>query len=336
MYTALTDQIAFQDFVEHTPAVDQTVARVQNNGQARRYDEAAGFAIYNDFNPEAQFYLANAGDDSLVRDMQGDVFTFPETSNGPGDVVFDLPDPPAYSGPSDLYHMTILNMASLIKNGVVSCVDVVQAFISRLQEFDPYLGIVATPMYETALDTAASHDALLAEGTYVGPLMCIPFGVKDHHQIYDEPTMYGSIVHANNVQSVKSSVMKALLDAGAIPIAKMQLGTYAWSSANAWGECMSPYLNGPGCGSSCGSGSGAALGALPFAISEETSGSIACPASANLISGHIASYGLMSRAGAGLLCSETDHLGFHSRYLSDFGVSDPYCAWIVQKHVHFI
>lgn len=83
---------------------------------------------------------------------------------------------------------------------------------------------------------------------------------------------------------------------------------------------MSPYLNGPGCGSSCGSGSGAALGALPFAISEETSGSIACPASASLISGHIGSYGSLSRTGAGLLCSETDHIGFHSRYLSDFGV----------------
>ena len=34
---------------------------------------------------------------------------------------------------------------------------------------------------------------------------------------------------------------------------------------------MSPYLTGNGGGSSCGSGSGAALGALPFAISEETS-----------------------------------------------------------------
>lgn len=83
---------------------------------------------------------------------------------------------------------------------------------------------------------------------------------------------------------------------------------------------MSPYLNGAGGGSSCGSGSGAALGALPFAISEETSGSIASPAFANLISGHIGSYGTISRTGAGLLCSETDHLGFHSRYLSDFGV----------------
>jgi Asp-tRNA(Asn)/Glu-tRNA(Gln) amidotransferase A subunit family amidase len=49
---------------------------------------------------------------------------------------------------------------------------------------------------------------------------------------------------------------------------------------------------------------------LPFSVSEETSGSIACPSSASLISGHIGSYGSLSRAGAGLLCSETDHLGF--------------------------
>ena len=83
---------------------------------------------------------------------------------------------------------------------------------------------------------------------------------------------------------------------------------------------MSPYLNGPGSGSSCGSGSGAAYGAFPFAVSEETSGSVAGPAAASLISGHIASYGVASRGGAGLLTHEMDHLGFHSRYLSDFGV----------------
>lgn len=210
--------------------------------------------------------------------FKGDVFKFPESDNEPSEVAFDLPAPPAYTGPTDLYYMPILEMASLIESGTVSCVEVIQAFIDRLTEFDPYLGIVATPLYDTALTTAASHDALLANGTYVSPLMCIPFGVKDHHQIYDDdPTMYGSILFAGNTQSVKSSMMASLLAAGAIPIAKMQLGTFAWSSANGWGECMSPYLNGPGCGSSCGSGSGAALGALPFAVSEETSGSIACP-----------------------------------------------------------
>jgi hypothetical protein len=51
-----------------------------NNGRAQIYD-VAGFPIYNSHSPEASFHLSNAGDDSLVRDMQGDVFQFPTDSN---------------------------------------------------------------------------------------------------------------------------------------------------------------------------------------------------------------------------------------------------------------
>lgn len=68
-----------------------------------------------------------------------------------------------------------------------------------------------------------------------------------------------------------------------------------------WGVCLSPYMNGQGCGSSCGSGSGAAAGAFPFAVSEETWGSIACPSAHSFISGYLPSYGVVSRTGAGLL-----------------------------------
>jgi len=161
----------------------------------------------------------------------------------------------------------------------------------------------------------------LNNGTDLGPLMCIPFGIKDHHQIFDdEPTMYGHVIFSYNVQSTKSTLAAKLMQHGAIPIAKTQLGTFAFGSANGWGMCMSPYLNGPGSGSSCGSGSGAAYGAFPFAVSEETGGSVAAPSSASLISGHITSYGVASRGGAALLTHEQDHLGFHSRYMSDFGV----------------
>lgn len=320
VYDAIVSELGFFDFDSQVLDVDKDISRISSAGRTAIYD-SAGYPIILEYSPEAAFYLENADADSRVKDMVGDGFSYPTSPNEPSDVAFDLPTSVAYSDPSDLIYMPILEMASLIKDQIVSCETVVTTFIDRLAEFDPYLGIVATPLYEKAIETAKSHDALLASGTYVGPLMCIPFGLKDHHQVYDDDvTMYGSLLYAENVQSIKSEVMKALLDAGAIPIAKMMLGTFAWSSANGWGECMSPYLNGPGCGSSCGSGSGAALGALPFAISEETSGSIACPASASLISGHIGSYGSLSRTGAGLLCSETDHIGFHSRYLSDFGV----------------
>jgi Asp-tRNA(Asn)/Glu-tRNA(Gln) amidotransferase A subunit family amidase len=83
---------------------------------------------------------------------------------------------------------------------------------------------------------------------------------------------------------------------------------------------MSPYLTGNGGGSSCGSGSGAALGALPFAISEETWGSIVSPCRENHISGHLSSYGTFSRGGASILSPTMDHFGFHSRWLKDYGV----------------
>lgn len=161
------------------------MAKLSNGGRAQRYD-AAGFPIYNKYSPEATFHLSNAGDDSLVRDMQGDVFKFPTTSNTPQDVTFTYPDPPAYSEPSDLIFMPIMEIAALLRSGDVDCLTIVNTFIDRLDEFDPYLAIVASTLYDKARETAESHQALLDSGTDVGPLMCIPFGVKDHHQIGDD------------------------------------------------------------------------------------------------------------------------------------------------------
>ena len=39
----------------------------------------------------------------------------------------------------------------------------------------------------------------------------------------------------------------------------------------------------------------------PVPISEETGGSISCPSAFNLVAGYLPSYGVTSRAGAGLL-----------------------------------
>jgi hypothetical protein len=132
---------------------------LDNDGRGLRYNQA-GFPIYYTHNPEPAFHLANAGDDSLVRDMQGEVFQFPTESNEPQDVNFTLPPPPAYTGPSDLIYMPIKQIAALLRSGDVDCVTIVQTFIDRLTEFDPYLAIVTNPLYDRALATAASHQAL--------------------------------------------------------------------------------------------------------------------------------------------------------------------------------
>jgi hypothetical protein len=258
----LINEYGLSDWAAASLPVDQSLSSLSNAGRANIY-EAAGWPIYYEYSPEPSFYLQYAASDTVVRDMQGDVFKFPETGNKPEDIAFTLPPPPAYEDPSDLIFMPILQIASLLRSGAVDCVTVVQTFINRLDEFDPYLAIVSLPLYDRALEMAAAHDELLAQGTDLGPLMCIPYGVKDHHQIFDDDiTTYGNILYANNIQKTKSSVMAQLMKYGAIPIAKTNLGTFASGSVHGHGECMSPYLTGGGGGSSCGSGSGAALGAL--------------------------------------------------------------------------
>lgn len=175
IYDFVANEIAFGDFVAATPEADQVLGRLSNNGAAASYD-FAGAQLFAEYNPEAQFYLSNAGDDSLLRDMQGEGFQFPTNPNEPEDVTFTLTPPPQYNGLSDLIYMPIKQMAFLIQEQQVTCVEVVQTFIDRLTEFDPYLGIIATPLYDRALEMAASHDQLLNDGTYLGALMCIPFG----------------------------------------------------------------------------------------------------------------------------------------------------------------
>jgi hypothetical protein len=233
----MVDEIAFDDYIAATLPQDVSLTHLTNRGRSKRYD-AAGFPIIEEYSPEPSFYLRNAHHDSLLRDMQGDVFQFPESGNLPEDVTFALPDPPAYAVPSDLYYLTILELASLLRSGAVDCTTLVQAFIDRVDEFDPFLAIVVTPLYEKALAMAEEHQALLDAGTDLGPLMCIPFGVKDHHQVFDDdPTTYGNILYSANIHKTKSVLMEKIMSYGAIPIAKTVLGTFASGSGKSSAEC---------------------------------------------------------------------------------------------------
>ena len=251
----------------------------------------------------------------------------PASANEAGDVAFELPDASAveYAGVSDLLFMPIRKMAALIKARRVSCTEVVSFFIERTRELDALLALVTVPLYGPAMEMAAALDAELAEGSYRGPLMCIPFGLKDHYMVHNETTTYGHLLYYHNYHSRPATLTSRLMDVGAVPIAKATLGAFAISgSVTGWGVCLSPYLNGHGSGSSCGSGAGAAAGAFPFALSEETGGSIAGPSAASLISGYLSRYARVRCGGRGdsltthsLCVSLTTHSVSHSGYLPE-------------------
>lgn len=150
---------------------------------------------YQELYDDQEFTMATVSTLTMVDFMQGDIFQLPTTSNEPSDVTFELPDVSTveFDGPASLVYMPILDMAALIQARLVSCVDVVQTFVDRIKEFEPYLAITSLLLEDRALETAAAYDAVLADnGTVISPLMCIPFGMKDHHSIYgDEYTRDG-------------------------------------------------------------------------------------------------------------------------------------------------
>jgi len=69
IYSQLVSEYAFDLFDSVTPASYKTINRLSNLQSAKLY-EIAGGLTYDNYNPEPQFFLPNAGDDTLVRDMQ--------------------------------------------------------------------------------------------------------------------------------------------------------------------------------------------------------------------------------------------------------------------------
>lgn len=111
----------------------------------------------------------------------------------------------------------------------------------------------------------------------------IPFLVKNSFDIKGIPTTAATPALRINIPSTNGPVIQSLLDAGAIVLgctnlAEMSLALTTPNDSFA-GVCKNPYnLNYTSGGSSGGSGAGVAAYFTPFAVGEDTGGSIRSPA----------------------------------------------------------
>ena len=113
----------------------------------------------------------------------------------------------------------------------------------------------------------------------------IPFAIKDNFSTKDIVTTASSNILAGYVPVFDATVVKKLLDAKAIPIAKTTLDELAMGGSGTTGHLgttFNPYdkqhehLIG---GSSCGSASSVAASVVPFALGSDTGDSVRKPAS---------------------------------------------------------
>jgi Asp-tRNA(Asn)/Glu-tRNA(Gln) amidotransferase A subunit family amidase len=158
------------------------------------------------------------------------------------------------------------------------------------------------PAMPDALEVAAQQDAHFARtGQLIGPLHGVVLSIKDQYDTFDLRTTSGmDAAYANDRPPRDATFVKRLRDAGAILIAKANLGEMGTpnSRSSFGGPFCNPYdtERSPGT-SSGGSGSSVAANLVTCSIGEETGGSIHHPAKNNNIVGLAPTQELVSRDG---------------------------------------
>ena len=204
--------------------------------------------------------------------------------------------------------------------GETSSEALVQAALTRMEAFEPMLnGTIATAK-EQSLASARAADARRGGGAQ-GALLGVPFALKDNLAWSGAPLSCGSRILEGFLPPYDATVVRRLLDAGAVPIAKANMDEFAMGSSgehSAFGPARNPWDPGrsPG-GSSSGSAVSVAAGYAPFALGSDTGGSARLPASFCNLTALRPTYGVLSRYGLTALASSLDQVSPIARTAED-------------------
>jgi Asp-tRNA(Asn)/Glu-tRNA(Gln) amidotransferase A subunit family amidase len=239
----------------------------------------------------------------------------------PGDDLAIWGDPGPVARPAHLESLAFANLSQLgklIRQRQVSCLELTELALARLEKYGPELECVITLTAERARDRARDLDRMLDRGEYLGPLHGIPYGAKDLLAVKGAPTTWGAAPYQDQVIDETATVVRKLDQAGAVLVAKLTLGALAWGDVWYGGKTRNPWnLEEGSSGSSAGPASAVAAGLVPFAIGTETWGSIVSPSTRCGVTGLRPTFGRVSRAGAMALSWSMDKIGPIARSVGD-------------------
>ncbi len=180
-----------------------------------------------------------------------------------------------------LWQLSAMELADLIRNRDVSSREVVEAHLARIEAVNPEVNAVTRVLAEHALDAADAAD----RSDPSGPLHGVPFTIKENIDLAGTPTTQGVPALADAVATVDAPVVERMLRAGAIPIGRTNLPEFGFriSTDNPLhGRTRNPWNRDLVAGGSSG-GEGAALatGMTPIGLGNDIGGSLRNPAYCN-------------------------------------------------------
>ncbi|MCU4414385.1 amidase [Acinetobacter sp. WU_MDCI_Axc73] len=224
---------------------------------------------------------------------------------------------------------TIEQMQTSIKTGGITCHQVVQGYINRINTYDKQgvtLNSVIT-VSETALTEADKLDAYFKQnGKLIGPMHCVTVLPKDNIDTFDMPTSAGSKALMYSQPEQDAYIIKKIRDAGGIIIGKANLDEFAFGFQGngthpRGGQVKNAYdlSKGPG-GSSSGTGASISASFAQVGIGTDTGGSVRVPSSVEGLFGLRPSLRLVSQSGIIPLAPFQDTAGPMCRAVQDCAI----------------
>lgn len=196
--------------------------------------------------------------------------------------------------------MSARRLAALIRGREASPVEIVEAYLRRIEQLNPSLNAVVT-IAPDVRERAREAEASLVQGVELGTLHGVPVTVKDTIKTLDLRTTSGSLIRAHHVPDEDATAVARLKEAGAIVLGKTNVPEMAipYECDNAvFGRTNNPHdlTRTPG-GSSGGEAAAIAAGLSAAGLGSDLSGSIRVPAHFCGIAGLKPTTGLVPGAG---------------------------------------
>jgi aspartyl-tRNA(Asn)/glutamyl-tRNA(Gln) amidotransferase subunit A len=226
----------------------------------------------------------------------------------------------------DLTRLTVCEAVKAVKSGSVTCRELVQAYLDRIDRLEVGLNAFITLMPESALAQADNIDQIMQSQSKSGaisiPLLAgLPIAVKDILCVAKVRCTCGSRILENYIPPFNATCVQRLMEAGVVILGKTNTDEFAMGSStenSAFGVTHNPWNPERVAGGSSG-GSAAAVAArlAPAALGTDTGGSVRQPASFCGVTGIKPTYGRISRYGLVAYGSSLDTPGVLGRNAAD-------------------
>ena len=181
----------------------------------------------------------------------------------------------------DYTRLSLIEIRDLIASKEVTSEEVVKFFIQQCESKKDLNAVVE--IFYDAIERAKEIDKKIASGEAVGLLAGVPIAIKDNILFEEKKMGCASKFMQNFVAPYSSTVVKKLLQEGAVILGRTNMDEFAMGGScenTCYGACHNAvhvdYVAG---GSSGGSAVAVAAGLVPCAIGTDTGGSIRQPSS---------------------------------------------------------